>query len=356
MAKKLILALVCVVMAGSASALDVPITDASFEQSSITNGSWGYVNYNSPGWWCSSDAANGAWTARNYTNSGGYPVVGHDSPTYTEFNGLYVSQALEATYSAGIDYTLTVWASTHIGSSGTITGYFLDADGSTNGWTGATILYDSGGNTVPTSTVAPNTWYKYEFKYTATGADDGAVIGIAFLGGGTTNFDDVTLDSTGGMGVGITETLDSTEVDEAGGSDSYDIVLYSAPTDDVLVTVTPGDSQIDIGAGAGVARVLTFTADPSGDWDIAQTITVTAADDAVYEGSDDPHTTVITHTSVSDDDDYDDIAIGSVSVAVYDDEMICGDWGYLEADVNRDCRVDILDLMIVANKWLYVPL
>ncbi len=154
-------------------------------------------------------------------------------------------------------------------------------------------------------------------------------------------------------GVVMTETLGSTEVDEDGGSDSYDIVLYRSPTDDVQITVTPGDSQIDIGAGAGVARVLTFTADPSGDWDIAQTVTVTAADDAVYEGSDDPHTTVITHTSQSLDVDYDDIAINSVAVAVYDNELICGDWGYLEADVDRNCYVDILDFIALVDKWMY---
>ncbi len=150
----------------------------------------------------------------------------------------------------------------------------------------------------------------------------------------------------------ITESLGSTEVDEDGATDSYEIVLYSSPTHDVQVTVTPGDSQIDIGAGPGVARVLTFTADPDGDWDSPQTITITADDDAVYEPDDDPHTTVITHTSQSVDSDYDDIPINSVSVAVYDNELGCGDWGYLEADINNDCYVDVLDLVGIALGWL----
>jgi hypothetical protein len=89
-----------------------------------------------------------------------------------------------------------------------------------------------------------------------------------------------------------------------------------------------------------------------GNWDIPQTIDVTADDDEVYEGSDDPHTTVITHTTQSDDNDYDDIPVRSVSVAVYDNEMTCGDWGYLRTDVNKDCYVDIQDLRKFAAKWM----
>ncbi len=151
----------------------------------------------------------------------------------------------------------------------------------------------------------------------------------------------------------ITETLDSTEVDEGGDTDSYDIVLYSSPASDVLITVTPGDSQIDIGSGPGVARVLTFTADPGGDWDSPQTITVAADDDAVYEPDDDPHTTTITHTSQSVDSDYDDIPVKSVSVAVYDNDLGCGSWGYLDSDINKDCYVNLLDFAILAEKWLF---
>ena len=150
----------------------------------------------------------------------------------------------------------------------------------------------------------------------------------------------------------VTESLGSTEVDEDGATDSYEIVLYSSPTHDVQVTVTPADSQIDIGAGVGIAQVLTFTADPGGDWDDAQTITVSADDDDVYEGGDDPHTTVITHTAQSDDNDYDDIPVDPVSALVYDNEMICGDWGYLPSDINKDCYVNILDLRELAVKWM----
>jgi len=160
--------------------------------------------------------------------------------------------------------------------------------------------------------------------------------------------------SSGGIpAVIITETLDSTEVDEGGGNDSYDIVLYSSPASDVLITVTPGDSQIDIGSGPGVAKVLTFTPDPGGDWNSPQTITVTADDDAVYEPDDDPHTTVITQICQSTDSDYDDIPVKSVSVAVYDNDLGCGSWGYLDSDINKDCYVNLLDFAILAEKWLF---
>jgi hypothetical protein len=94
-----------------------------------------------------------------------------------------------------------------------------------------------------------------------------------------------------------------------------------------------------------------FQPDPV-NWDIPQTIDVTADDDDVYEGDDDPHTTVITHTSQSDDNDYDDISIDPVAVLVYDNEMACGDWGYLRSDINKDCYVNILDLRELAAKWM----
>ena len=160
--------------------------------------------------------------------------------------------------------------------------------------------------------------------------------------------------SSGGISaVIITETLDSTEVDEGGGTDSYDIVLYSSPASDVLITVTPGDSQIDIGSGPGVAKVLTFTPEADGDWDSPQTITVTAYDDTVFEPDDDPHTTVITQICQSTDSDYDDIPVKSVSVAVYDNDLGCGSWGYLDSDINHDCYVNLLDLKMLAEKWLF---
>jgi hypothetical protein len=148
------------------------------------------------------------------------------------------------------------------------------------------------------------------------------------------------------VGVTITESGGNTVVKEGGATDSYQVVLDNAPTATVQITATPGDSEIDIGSGAGVAVILTFT---TGNWSTPQTITVTAVDDDIYEGKT-PHTTTITHTAQGGN--YTGISIRSVYVSVEDNEQICGDWGYFQSDLNRDCYVDLLDFAIFAGMWL----
>ncbi|MBN2375378.1 MAG: LamG domain-containing protein [Sedimentisphaerales bacterium] len=147
----------------------------------------------------------------------------------------------------------------------------------------------------------------------------------------------------------ITETGDGPEVTEGGSTDSYEIVLGEVPTHNVEITATPIDAQIDIGNGAGAAKTLTFT---SVNWDTAQTITITAVDDEILERQDDPHTTIITHTSYSEDEDFNGLNIVSVEVLVHDNELTCGDWGYLQVDINEDCFVNLRDYAMFALEWL----
>ncbi len=154
------------------------------------------------------------------------------------------------------------------------------------------------------------------------------------------------------LSVEVTETDGGTEVTEGDANDIYKIFLHGAPTEDVYITATPGDGQIDIGEGPGVAKVLTFT---SSDWYIEQEITVIAYDDDVYEGYNEPNTIVITHTCQSVDSEYDGMSVDSVSVTVHDDERICGNWGYLPSDTNKDCYVDMLDLIEIINRWMQEP-
>ena len=153
---------------------------------------------------------------------------------------------------------------------------------------------------------------------------------------------------TEGPYVDITESGSDTVVEEGGATDNYSIVLKSEPAAAVQITATPGDGQIDLGSGAGAAVILNFT---TGDWDVAQTITVTAYDDNMYEGKS-PHTTTITHTAVSGDENYNGITISSLDVDVIDNEQTCGDWGYLLTDLNRDCYVNLADFVIFAEQWL----
>jgi large repetitive protein len=114
-------------------------------------------------------------------------------------------------------------------------------------------------------------------------------------------------------GVTITESGGSTGVTEGGATDSYTVVLTSKPTSSVTVTVTP-DSQINLGSGAGVAVNLTFT---TGNWNTAQTVTVTAIDDSVSQGL---RNTTIRHSSTSTDPTYSGVAIRDVVVQITDND------------------------------------
>lgn len=146
--------------------------------------------------------------------------------------------------------------------------------------------------------------------------------------------------------VQVAESGDGTSVAEGGTSDSYEVVLGAAPSEEVQVTATPGDGQIDLGGGAGAAIVLTFTTE---NWDTPKTVNVSAYDDDVYEGKQ-PHITTITHSA--EGAEYTGISIASVEVEVIDNELICGDWDYMRGDINKDCYVDLLDFAEFASEWM----
>ncbi|MCX5637020.1 MAG: hypothetical protein NTX52_04915, partial [Planctomycetota bacterium] len=152
----------------------------------------------------------------------------------------------------------------------------------------------------------------------------------------------------------ITESGGSTEVQEGGATDSYEIELSETPTANVTITATPGDGEIDVGEGAGVPKTLTFT---TSNWDTPQTITVTANNDTIYEGGPGgtPHITTIIHRAqqAGGGGEYGGAIISAVEVSVIDDELTCGDWGYIPADFNRDCYVNLLDFAMLASKWLF---
>ncbi len=117
----------------------------------------------------------------------------------------------------------------------------------------------------------------------------------------------ITDDDTAGVNISETEL----EVPE-GGDGSYTVKLDSQPTGDVSVTIG-GFSGTDLTLDE---TSLTFTKD---DWGSAQTVTVSAGEDA--DALDDSE--VITHTVASDDDAlYDDLATPSLDVTVLDNETV----------------------------------
>ena len=112
-------------------------------------------------------------------------------------------------------------------------------------------------------------------------------------------------------GVIITESGGSTDISEEGPtSDDYTVVLRSQPTFDVTVTISPNSQQTTDEVS------LTFT--PL-DWDIPQPVVTTAVDDEIIEC---PHTGLITHTAVSQDLNYDGIAVDSVIPNISDNDCV----------------------------------
>jgi predicted extracellular nuclease len=107
---------------------------------------------------------------------------------------------------------------------------------------------------------------------------------------------------------GVTVNPTSVDVDEDGLTDQYTVVLDAAPTDDVVITLSYG-TQITTDVDT-----LTFT---SGNWNIPQTVTITAEDDLDDEGA---HTETITHSAASADVDYDGISVASVTVNIADND------------------------------------
>jgi endonuclease/exonuclease/phosphatase family metal-dependent hydrolase len=122
-----------------------------------------------------------------------------------------------------------------------------------------------------------------------------------------------TFNTTYPHGVEFLQSGSRVDVREGGATDSYQIALQSIPTANVQITIDP-DNQTNLGAGAGVALVLTFS---PADALIPQTITVTAVDDILVEGV---HTSTIAHTASSADSKYNGVAIGNVIANIVDND------------------------------------
>ena len=105
---------------------------------------------------------------------------------------------------------------------------------------------------------------------------------------------------------GVSLSMNTLTVEE-GDSETYTVVLASRPTADVTITVSaPSDSGISVDN-----TTLTFT---DTDWNVEQTLTVSAAadDNTVTD------TAVISHTAASTDTNYNGITVENVTVTIHD--------------------------------------
>ncbi|MBK9125955.1 MAG: right-handed parallel beta-helix repeat-containing protein [Chloroflexi bacterium] len=129
----------------------------------------------------------------------------------------------------------------------------------------------------------------------------------------------------------VSET--SVDVAEGGATDTYSVHLASRPASSV--TVTPaGDADCDVSAA------LTFTTD---NWSSAQTVTVTAVDDDIFEGS---HSCTITNTATSGDAAYNGIGVAGVGGTVTDDDTAGVDVTPTTVDVTEGSTTDTYDVVL----------
>ena len=114
-------------------------------------------------------------------------------------------------------------------------------------------------------------------------------------------------------GFTIVESGGSTSVNESGTTDTFTVVLDAQPVTNVELTVVSGDT----GEATALPTPLVFT---TGNWDTAQTVTVTGVDDALTDGN--QNTTItISVDDANSDDAYDPLSDQTVSATTVDDEV-----------------------------------
>ncbi len=124
-------------------------------------------------------------------------------------------------------------------------------------------------------------------------------------------------------GVLVTSSGGLTEVSEAGATDTYTIVLTAEPTADVVVSVSP-ESPVETDLSE-----ITFT---SGNWSVAQTITVSAEDDFIAQGT---HVHPIVHGTSSLDLVFDGLVVSDVNVSVLDNDTAAITVGAISGDTTE---------------------
>lgn len=165
-------------------------------------------------------------------------------------------------------------------------------------------------------TFTPANWNVAQ-TYTVTAVDDAFIEGAhtttlthSISGGdyGAVTVANVVVNITDNDTANVILSKTTAAVTESSTTDSYTVVLTASPSDTVTITVT-GDADVSVSP-----TPLTFTAS---DWNVAQTVTVTAVNDRTVEGT---HSGSITHTIDSNDLNFDVLSISNIAVAVTDND------------------------------------
>ncbi len=111
-------------------------------------------------------------------------------------------------------------------------------------------------------------------------------------------------------GITINQSNGSTSVTEGGAGDSYTLVLNSQPRANVT---------LNLSAGTGITlnnSNLVFT---PANWNVPQTVAVSAVDDTLVEGD---HTAIITHSVTSTDSNYNGLSVAPIRVNIADNDRL----------------------------------
>jgi len=108
-------------------------------------------------------------------------------------------------------------------------------------------------------------------------------------------------------GISIVQSEGETAIAEGGATDSYGLLLTTAPTANVTI-------NFDTGSQINAIAPVTFTPN---NWNVAQNVTVTAIDDSIAQGT---RSGTITHTSVSTDTNYNNLTISPVTATIADND------------------------------------
>ena len=118
---------------------------------------------------------------------------------------------------------------------------------------------------------------------------------------------------------GVTVSASTLTVAE-GNSSTYTVVLDAQPASDVVITVSSDNSDVTAdtdAATSGNQTTLTFT---SSNWDTAQTVTVSAAQDA--DAANDAAAIAHAVVAASSANEFDAVTIAGVAVTVTDDDTV----------------------------------
>ena len=148
---------------------------------------------------------------------------------------------------------------------------------------------------------------------------------VSFNGAAASNTFAVSLTNTDVDTAGVTiSPLSGIVLSESGTTGSYTVVLTSKPAVGKTVTVTPTPATAAIVTG-GVPVAQLSTPTPltfdSTNWNVAQTVGLSAIDDNVAEGTvGSPHSGVMTNVMASTDPKFSSLSLPSVTVLITDND------------------------------------